>query len=171
MAVSRVASALVALGMIFNVAGTAGAESELLATYQGKQVSTAKISDYHCHDRDYPTIRCFATAAERDLDAETSPLGLADAGSESVQASSYVVWFQDINYGGASYMTSIAWSDLGSISWSNKISSFKSLNGLRPKWWDLVNYGTPSWQWAAGAQVSWVGDTANDRFSSVKNVP
>jgi len=68
-------------------------------------------------------------------------------------------------------MTSAEWPDLGTIGWAHKISSFKSLNSGRPRWWAGASYTGTYWQWAAGAQVSYVGDGANDRFRSVKNLP
>jgi hypothetical protein len=82
-----------------------------------------------------------------------------------------VTFYQHASYGGASFTASQPQPDLQNFGWNDVISSFKSLNGQRPKWWDHIGYVAPAWQWSAGAWVSYVGDGANDRFSSAKNVP
>lgn len=153
-------------------------DSERGAVYQDEPIPLADVVEHHCHDGESPTIRCFDTAAERDADAaEAVPIadasGLSSLDVLALTASStfYVTFWQDAGYGGSSFTTSQPQPDLRDIGWNDKISSFKSLNGQRPKWFADVQYVTPSWQWAAGANVSYVGDTANDRFSSVKNVP
>jgi hypothetical protein len=57
------------------------------------------------------------------------------------------------------------------IGWNDQISSFKSLNDGRPKWWRDINFAGTAWQWGAGAWTPYVGDGANDQFSSVANEP
>jgi hypothetical protein len=84
---------------------------------------------------------------------------------------SYVAFWEHANYGGYSFTASQSIADLRSYGWNDAITSFKSFSGQRPKWWEHVNYGTPSWQWATGAWVANVGEGANDTFSSVKNAP
>lgn len=52
------------------------------------------------------------------------------------------------------------------------MTSFKSRNGGHPKFGsDANSSGVPAWQWPAGAQVPNVGNAANDRVSSIRNVP
>jgi hypothetical protein len=86
-------------------------------------------------------------------------------------ATYYVTFYEHASYGGASYTASQPISDLTAWGWNDHVTSFKSLNGQRPKWWENAGYSPPTWQWAAGAWVSNVGSAANDRFSSVANVP
>jgi hypothetical protein len=127
----------------------------------------------HCHDGAYPRVRCFATARMRDADAasviasrpssRTSDVGLAGA--------YYVTIYEHRDYGGSSLMLSQSHADLRDIGWNDAISSFRSAADGRPKWWNDVGYAGTSWHWSTGAQVSFVGSTANDRFSSVRNVP
>jgi hypothetical protein len=163
---SRLAAAMAVLVITLATAISAsGSDGALIATLNGKPIEADLVSKYHCRDAGARQIRCFMTAEARDDDAD------ATQGVESLTVTYYVTWYEHINYGGASFSASSDWTNLGIIGWNNTISSFKSLNGGRPKWYDQTNYGLPSSQWAAGAWVSYVGDARNDTFSSVKNLP
>ncbi len=148
------------------------------AELRGSDLSLHEVSRYHCHDGRHPVIRCFTTAAERDLDAwaetPTALGGTESVGPDAIAMRSavyYVTFYEHASYGGSSFTTSQAISDLTETGWNDAISSFKSLNGQRPKWWEHAGYAGASWQWAAGAWVANVGSGANDVFSSLKNVP
>lgn len=146
----------------------------LTAEYGGHAIALEVVANYHCHDSSYPAIRCFDSPADRDSDQAAAVNASATSGTdgpEPIPGASYVTWFAAANYGGSSFTASSSYADLASIGWNNSISSFKSLNGGRPKWWQSTNFAGTSWQWAAGAQVSYVGDAANDQFTSVANVP
>jgi hypothetical protein len=146
--------------------GGVGATSGMRADLAGRPIRLLDVSRYHCHDVGASRIACFRTAGARDQDLRRRTLGtLATTGVY------YVTWYEHSNYGGASFAASQSYSDLSSLGWNDAISSFKSLNGQRPKFWSDAGYGLPAWQWPAGAWVSYVSDPANDRFSSVQNVP
>lgn len=160
------------------VAAANASSDEPLARLHGRAISLSQVPDFHCHDGRWPAIDCFTSEDERDSDAlahaqslQESMASLADASLQSASLFYYVTFYDNAGYGGASYTTWQPIENLNSIYWNDIVSSFKSLNGQRPKWFVHANYGAPSHQWAAGAWVSYVGDTANDRFSSVKNVP
>ncbi len=157
----------------------ANAADARVAVYRGSVIALAQVSRHHCHDRAYPVIRCFDTTAARDIDltvgapsasipATTTLLGSPTLGTSSV---SYVTFFSDSNYAGYSFTASLDLPSLVDYGWNDIISSFKSLNGQRPKWWRDINYSGTAWQWSASAWVNYVGDAANDQFSSVRNVP
>jgi hypothetical protein len=144
--------------------------AQAIAVLDGRSIPLKDVVNHHCHDLDAGVYRCFATEAERDADALTTvddellgPLG--------TQGFTYAIAYAAINYGGSSLWISSSIPDLSTIGWNDVISSFKSTNGGRPKWWAAANYSGSSWQWIASAWVPYVGDSANDRFSSVKNVP
>lgn len=175
------ATALRSLGMVgtlamavaFTPTAAAGfVAGEPHAAYAGHEIPLTEVSNHHCHDAMYPLIQCFASAHERDSDlASLANETTGAAGAAVATLSSYVTWYDATNYGGSSFTASTSYADLSTISWDNKISSFKSLNGGRPKWWQNTNFSGTSWHWLAGAQVPDVGSTANDQFSSVQNVP
>ena len=156
-----------------------GSQASPAATRNGAQIPLSEVSRHHCHDGAYPEIRCFDDEVSRDTDAVTvveqgKAVGTVEkflAPVARASSSYYVVWYEHSNYGGASYMTAFSHSDLTAIGWNDVISSFKSINGQRPKWYDGAGYSGDTWQWAAGAWVSYVGNNANDRFSSVRNLP
>jgi hypothetical protein len=154
-----------ALCLALMPAGVSAESDEKVEALLGdKAIDARLIPTLHCHDRDFPAINCFETEDERDADLESGMSALSSA-------LYYVTWYEHSNYGGLSFTAANYYPDLRTIYWDNLISSFKSLNSQRPKWWDGYSYSGTSWQWLAGAQISYVGDGANDRFSSVKNVP
>lgn len=106
---------------------SAADESEVRVVLGDTELDPAEAADFHCHDRDLPTITCFATSDERDDD-----LSAGDSGS-TLLADPYVALFEDEGYGGASYVAYNPFSDLGVIGWNDMITSFKSLNGQRPR--------------------------------------
>jgi hypothetical protein len=145
----------------------------MTATYQGSAIALADVATHHCHDGAYPVIRCFDSAEELAEDVVSYTIDVAGGllGPEPQPGSYYVTWYEAANYGGSSFTASASYSNLGIFGWGDRISSFKSLNNGRPKWWRDPSFAGTAWHWLAGAQVSYVGDGANDQFSSVANVP
>jgi hypothetical protein len=152
----------------------------LVAIHREQQIPLEDVYLYHCHDLDAPVIRCFNTADERnaDLILEANASVASGAPSDSQLASAlsaasvtYVLWYDAIDFGGTSFTATGPVPNLGALGWDNKISSFKSTNGGHPRWWDYTSYSGSNWFWSTSAWVSYVGDAANDRFSSVQNVP
>jgi hypothetical protein len=139
------------------------------AVLNGQEISLTDVARYHCHDLLAPVIRCFDTEEARDTDIAN----LAGSDTQSFSATSviYVLAYAASNYGGASIALSQPEADLAALGWNDAISSFKSTNGGHPRWWETLDYQGQSWQWAKSAWVSYVGDAANDRFSSVQNYP
>ncbi len=151
--------------------------SEAHAIYQTEVIPLSDVARHHCHDVQYPLIRCFDTAEERDNDMQTEAEGATSVSSSAddevtqMTVLLYVTFWEHADYGGVSFTASQPIDHLGDYGWNDAITSFKSLNGQRPKWWEDAYYGLPAWQWAAGRWVRNVGSGANDTFSSVKNVP
>lgn len=183
-AVSRQAIVLAMSALLITPgAGPSAGPSDQIggAVLDGRPIEAHIVSRYHCHDGTPAEIRCFHTASERDADAAVAesfsgtPLGEVRAAFDDVSATSssgyYVLWYEHANYGGASFLASAPYTNLDIIGWNDVISSFKTVSGQRPKWWEGANYTYTGWQWAHGAWVSYVGNAANDTFSSVKNLP
>jgi hypothetical protein len=168
---------IVALATVWIASGatTAADPMALTAELDGRPIALGDVSGYHCHDRAYPVIRCFGTALERDRDegvpeAATKPAMDGDS-AEAIAAAtdSYVRWYLDANYGGPSFDASLAYSDLGSVGWNDKISSFSTYPGGHARWWRDVGLTGGSWDWGT-TSVPYVGDAANDKFSSVERL-
>jgi hypothetical protein len=144
------------------LSGAARADDDPEAWLGSHQIPLATVSEYHCHDLEWPVIRCFAVEEDRD----------EDMGSVARRApGEYVTFYSDDNYGGGSFTATQPYPDLAPYGWGDVITSFKSRNGGHPKFYADANYGYPSWQWSAGIWNPNVGSAANDTFSSVKNVP
>lgn len=147
-------------------------DSDLRAELDGKSIPLAQIAQLHCHDGSHPVIECFDSALERDVRLQVTINASGDGPiPDPPPPTSYVTWFDAINYGGSSFTASVSYADLGIFGWNDRISSFKSLNGGRPKWWRDTSFSGTAWRWPAGAWVANVGVDANDQWSSVANVP
>lgn len=161
-----VLAAILALGVAATAAaGSPAGGGERRAQLDGRAISLDEVAQFHCHDRDFPVIRCFASAAERDRDMVE--LGRS---AELVAVTQYVTWYADANYGGTPSFTAF-WSepDLTIYGWNDKISSFRTSNGGHPRWWQDVGYGGAGWDWGT-LSMAYVGDSANDQFSGVERL-
>jgi hypothetical protein len=163
---------ILALVMAVGLAAPASAVDRpgLRAVLDGAPILAADIPAHHCHDLAYPTIRCFDTRAELEADEASMAAMTANATGSAAPASLlpvYVTWYMDSNYGGMSFDASYSYADLSPLNWNDRISSFKSLYNSRPVWFWDANYGGASTWWPRAAWVSYVGDQANDKFSSV----
>jgi len=157
-----------------------GLPAQAQAFLAGRAIPLDHVVRHHCHDLAFPVYRCFDTDVERDADALTLGAELL-SGSDSLiddllaplstSSFTFALAYTLSNYGGSSLLISAPNPDLGSIGWSNVISSFKSTNGGRPKWWEYASYTGDQWQWATSAWVPYVGTDADNQFTSVKNVP
>lgn len=47
---------------------TAGGRDHIRAVLEGQPIRARDVSRYHCHDLEYPVIRCFRNASDRDAD-------------------------------------------------------------------------------------------------------
>ncbi|MGC8634883.1 MAG: hypothetical protein ACP5VP_09510 [Candidatus Limnocylindrales bacterium] len=116
----------------------ASAVDGLHATLDGAAVPLQSVAQFTCHDRDYPLIRCFRDAAARDADlAAAAPGGTT---SSPDLPSAFVRWYRDADYGGPSFEAYNSYPDLSVIGWNKQISSFTTLNGGHPVWWQDTNY-------------------------------
>jgi hypothetical protein len=157
-------AALLALSVASTAtAGSPAGGPERRAELDGQPIALTDVARHHCHNRDLPLIRCFADAAERDRDMVARSAELADA-------TPFVTWYADANFvKPPSFTAYSSESDLSRYGWNDKISSFHVLNGGHPRWWqDAGNHGT-WWDWGS-VSISYVGDGANDKFSSVERL-
>lgn len=164
-------------GLVASSGLAAAASNAAPAFLHGRSIPLGDVHRYHCDDLHRGAIRCFTGAAARDRDVARQeqllrgPVVGGGGGGAAIASVAYVTFYVDQNYGGSSFTASNTYSNLGDIGWNDTITSFKSLNGGHPEWWVDINFSGTVWQWVAGAQVANVGSSANDRFSSVQNVP
>jgi hypothetical protein len=145
-------------------ASGAGAADGLHATLDGAPIPLHSVGEYACHDRGYPVIRCFGTAAARDADlAAPAP---ASTASSLQLLSAFVRWYRDAYYGGPSFEAYNSYPDLSVIGWNKQISSFMTLNGGHPVWWQGTYYTGTGWDWGLASEPTL--DSANDQISSVQ---
>ena len=151
---------------------------QIIADLEGRVIASTEVGEYHCHDFDFPRIHCFTSSAE--LEAAVAALGVdpgpqepASMGSGDglgILATNYVRIFADASFGGSSAYLSANYSDLSSIGWNDRISSFYGLNSARGEFWEHKGYTGFVYGFCCNQQVSYVGDAYNDKFSSVRRV-
>jgi hypothetical protein len=178
---SRLWTAIVLLVSIALIvpAGVAASDPTIRADLDGRPIPAVQIGDWFCHDFDYPLIHCFRTGAE--LDAAVAGLGyqplgpgtstndrLSPTSPSGVLAVSYVRVFVDAGYAGSSAYFSVDYWNLGLIGWNDKISSFVGLDSATGQFFENASFGGFIFGWCCNTQVSYVGNSSNDRFSSVR---
>jgi hypothetical protein len=160
-------------------AGAAASDPTIRADLDGRPIAAVQVGDWYCHDFDYPVIHCFRTAADLDaavvslgyepLAPGTSPNdGLGAPSPSVVLAVSYVHVYVDAGYAGSSAYLSVDYSNLGVIGWNDKISSFVGLDSATGRFFENIYYSGFIFGFCCNSTVPYVGDSSNDRFSSVK---
>jgi hypothetical protein len=150
-----------------SVAG-AGSSADLTAMLDGHRIDLQRVSDYHCHDLDYPVIRCYRSA--EDLDRAIADRVARDpgsAGAEGTAGPAYVRVYTDASYGGTSLLISTPYDHLGSVGWNDRISSFKTLTSAGGSFWQHDLHSGWAYPFCCSSTVPYVGDAYNDQFSSV----
>jgi len=150
-----------------SVAG-AGSSADLTAMLDGHRIDLQRVSDYHCHDLDYPVIRCYRSA--EDLDRAIADRVGRDPGSlspQGVTAVAYVRVYTDASYGGTSLLISTPYDHLGAVGWNDRISSFKTLTSAGGSFWQHDLHSGWAYPFCCSSTVPYVGDAYNDQFSSV----
>jgi hypothetical protein len=146
------------------------AAGSLSATLDGRSIEPTRVGDYHCHDLDYPIIRCFRKAADLDI-AIGDVLGRDDEGAVTPDAAvavvGYVRVYVDQGFGGSSMLISHAYNRLGDIGWNDRVSSFKTLTSDGGTFWQHTFGAGWGYDFCCYGNVTYVGSAYNDQFSSV----
>ena len=145
----------------------AGSEPVIVADLGGQPIPAVDVSRYHCEDLDFPRIHCYALAGDRDR-AVAGRLAVQATGGLAIDATAYVLIFQDAQFAGPSAYLTVAYDDLSVIGWNDRISSFKGQGGSGGTFFEHIYGGGFAYPFNAGQSVSYVGDPYNDKFSSVK---
>jgi len=120
-----------------------------------------RTTDTHCHDLGPTALSCFATEAERDASLVTLQGEMMLASS-----SGYVIAYSNPSFGGSSVVLSQDYGHLGHIGWDDRISSYKAYTPLTGYFFEHTWYGGRAQAYCCNAQVTYVGDALNNRFSS-----
>lgn len=100
----------------------------------------------------------------------------AAAGVVALASTVIGIFYENASYGGASYVASVSqngcygyshgYTNLGSIGWDNRISSFRSYSNCRTAIFANTNYGGSSYGYYTNS--SYVGSAMNDQASSIR---
>jgi hypothetical protein len=139
------------------------AEPEVVVTLDGRPIPAAAIAKHHCHDLEFPVVRCFSSASARDLtlSAEAGLMGAA-----TVTAVAYVTMYDGSAFSGSSFLVSQNYDALASIGWNDRVSSFKARNSETGRFYTDWFAGGSSWAFCCNQQTASLG-SFNNTFSSV----
>lgn len=169
----RLSIALVALMVVTGAAAggvLAGGphDKTIVADLDGRRISVSEIPNWFCHDLDFPQIHCYTTAAELESALNNAAPAGPDGVAGVLAAVPYVYVYGDAGLQGPNTAIAQAWDNLSWIGWNDKISSFKSINGLSGHFaTDAYNNGRLYPGFCCNSFVTYVGDSWNDQFSSV----
>lgn len=157
--------------MVITTAPANAGEGGVSADLEGRPLKVAEIANYHCHDFDYPRIRCFATTSRLE-DAVAERVGASSDAAE-LEVTTFATGFavrayENATYNGASIYLSQPYNDLSSIGWNDRISSYKVMSTTGGEFHtDSYHRGTLD-SFCCSETVPYVGDALNDKFSSVR---
>lgn len=141
----------------------------ITADLDGRAISPAWAGEYYCHDLDFPRIHCFRTQSA--LDTAVSALGIGPlAFQPQTSGVTYVRIFVDEGFSGASAYLSQDYTNLGTIGWNDKITSFIVVNSQSGRFYTDSYYTGTNYFFCCNSWVANVGETFNDKFSSVRNL-
>lgn len=155
----------VLVGLLFALAVSSPARAaapEVRATLDGRPIPVSEIAEHDCHDLDFPIIRCFTEASDRD--ASLSVLGsIRVAAADGV---TYVTVWDGTYFTGASISLLQDYDTLVTIGWNDKISSFKGRNSETGRFYVDWFHGGTSYSFCCNQQVPSLG-SLNNTFTSV----
>jgi hypothetical protein len=137
------------------------AGAEVTANLDGRPLPVSEINRFHCEALDYPRVHCFRSASDRDARVRSA------VRANLSLATGYVIAWQDAGFLGPSITLSGDVSNLGSLGWNDRITSFKAFSGASGRFYEHANYAGVYYAFCCGVQVSNVGQTYNDKFSSL----
>jgi hypothetical protein len=159
---ARLLGLALALAVTLPVGQVSGATG-IRAVMDGKPITLKEAETLSCHDFDYPVLTCFTNSAQMEKAAAQR---FAQRQAMATASSGYIVVFEHGAYAGTSRTISHSYSYLGDIGFNDKISSFKSY-GATGRFYDNAPPGGLTYPFAGSTWVTYVGDTYNDKFSSV----
>jgi hypothetical protein len=133
---------------------------EVAVTLDGRRIPVTAIAKHHCHDLEFPVVRCFNDAAARDQTLS------AEVGIESLSAVAYVTMYDGSGFSGGSFLVSQDYDALAVIGWNDRVSSFKARNSETGRFYTDWFAGGSSWSFCCNQQTSSLGSFSNT-FSSV----
>lgn len=164
----RTLALLFGLLLAFVPSSPASAETpEVVATLDGRSISASRISDYACHDLEFPLIRCFREATARDTAVSRGLMRLDTAVAAAATAAVvYVTIWDGSNFTGASMSISQDYDALAVIGWNDRVSSFKGRNSESGKFTRDWFGGGTVWNFCCNQQTGSLGSYSNT-FSAV----
>jgi hypothetical protein len=132
------------------------------AWLDGEPVSVRQAGQHHCIAG--VRLECYSSHTARDRALHAARENAASGAS--ALTSGYVIAYVDASFGGASIVLTQDYSDLSTIGWNDKISSYKVFTSLTGSFWTAANYSGVRQTYCCFTNVSYVGNSVNDTFSS-----
>jgi hypothetical protein len=164
--------ALALIALILAASPAAAAQPDRLrAVLDGQPATVSQAAEFYCHDLRPGVLECYTDATDRD-NAVANILGneVSEVLALGSASTGYVIVWADPSYAGASAVLSQDYANLGSIGWNDRISSYKVYTTYTGAFYDQANYQGLTQYYCCFSQVSYVGASYNDIFSSF-NLP
>jgi hypothetical protein len=142
---------------------------QVIADLNGHPINSALISEYYCHDFEFPRVHCYRSGAE--LARAERRWGAVDGKlttqSAAFGVNDYVSIFDGNAYTGAGMDVSQNYDALFSIGWNDRISSFKGRNNASGEFWTDWFATGGGVTFCCNTQVSALPAGQDNAFSSV----
>lgn len=130
-----VSALLLTIVLSTDAVGTVASDDSLplTADLEGRRIALARVSDFYCHDFDWPAIHCFVApaaleAAVWDILGESESTVAAGVDPGSGGGVAYIRVFDWTWYAGTYIYLSANYPNLGVIGWNDRISSYTGSN-------------------------------------------
>ncbi len=150
-------------------AAASGAQSSIAADLEGSPIAVTMIADYYCHDRDFPRIHCFRSAAalERARAAGPSASSATTAPATASASSDYVEIFSSQLYQGSYMVISQNYDALALIGWNDRIESYIAINNASGVFYTDWFHGGYLLTFCCNGYAPTLSPTFNNAISSV----
>ncbi len=134
------------------------------AVLDGRPIRPMLVSNYYCHDHNFPLIKCFSSAGALEAALRTDA---ADMGVAAASASDYVLVFSGTGYSGSYMYISQDYSALFFVGWNDRIRSYRGQNyGQGTFWTDWYASGTGQ-DFCCNVTMPYLPANLDKAFSSV----
>jgi hypothetical protein len=148
-------------------------EAVLSADLDGRPIPLQKVSDFYCHDFDWPAIHCYTAPVALEqavarVALERSPG--ATSTTEAVSALNYIRVFDLTWYAGTYIYLSQNYSHLSVIGWNDRISSYTGSNFLTSALFVDVWYEGSGFIVCCNNKASTLSSTFDNKISSAERL-
>jgi hypothetical protein len=151
--------------------GVSAADQSPRADLEGTSIAAADVGRYFCHDRAFPAIHCYRTAAalERALAGKGAAVTAQTGGvtAAAIPAGTYVTIYSAPSYAGSYMYVTQNYDTLAIVGWNDRIRSYKAKNALLGTFWTDWFANGARQDFCCNSQVPYLTATFDQQITSV----